>query len=321
MTSNRRGNFAACLRAARRWIDANLFNGEYYIQKVVGRKSEEVAAGLRVGMGGADPMKPDYQMGEACLIDQLLGQYMAHVVGLGYLLDENNVRKALRSIYRYNYRADLSEHEAVQRTYALNDDGGVLVASYPSGKRPEIPFPYFAEVWTGLEYQFAAHLAFEGMYAEALTVVETARRRHDGERRNPWNEPECGHHYARAMSSWAVLVALNGFHYSAPEKRLTLTPRTRTSNLRSFWMLPSGWGTFTHSQLAAGQKAEIRATEGTLALASLALEGRGKARPVVKLGSETVSANVREEGNRRVVAFDREVSVAPDRPLAVTLRV
>jgi uncharacterized protein (DUF608 family) len=314
------GEFRLLFESGRKWIDANLFNGEYYIQKVVGRKSEDVAAGLRVGMGGADPMKPDYQMGQACLIDQLLGQYMAHVVGLGYLLDENNVRKALRSVYRYNYRADLSEHEAVQRTYALNDDGGVLVASYPSGERPEIPFPYFAEVWTGLEYQFAAHLAFEGMFAEALTVVETARRRHDGERRNPWNEPECGHHYARAMSSWAVLVALNGFHYSAPEKRLTLAPRMRTANLRSFWTLPSGWGTFAYSQSVAGQKAEILATEGALALASLALEGKGT-RPAVKLGSETVSASVREEGNWRVIAFDREVSVAPDRPLVVTLRV
>ena len=304
-----------------KWIDDNLFNGQFYIQKVTGSSESQIAPGLRGGSGAPNPASPDYQMGEACLVDQLLGQYMAHVAGLGYLLDENNVRKALRSIYRHNYRADLSEHEAVQRTYALNDDGGVLVASYPSGKRPEIPFPYFAEVWTGLEYQFAAHLAFEGMFAEAVNVVETARRRHDGERRNPWNEPECGHHYARAMSSWAVLLALNGFHYSALEKRLTLTPRTRTASLRSFWTLPSGWGTFTHSQSAAGQKAEIRATEGTLALATLALEGRGKAKPAVKLGSETVSASMREEGNRRVVAFDHELTVAPGRPLAVTLRV
>ncbi|MGH9649611.1 MAG: GH116 family glycosyl-hydrolase, partial [Terriglobales bacterium] len=59
--------------SGKKWIDANLFNGEYYIQKVVGRAAEDVAAGLRVGMGGANPQAPDYQMGEACLIDQLLG--------------------------------------------------------------------------------------------------------------------------------------------------------------------------------------------------------------------------------------------------------
>ena len=112
-------------------------------------------------MGAGDSTSPDYQMGEACLVDQLVGQYMAHVAGLGYLLDKEHVQKTLQSIFRYNYRSKLSEHECVQRTYALNDEGGVLVATYPKGKRPEIPFPYFGEIWTGLEYQFAAHLIFD----------------------------------------------------------------------------------------------------------------------------------------------------------------
>ena len=77
-----------------KWIDANLFNGEYYIQKVEGRPKEEVFDGtMLVGMGAANPQKPDYQMGEACLVDQLLGQYMAHVAGLGYLLDEEHVQQ------------------------------------------------------------------------------------------------------------------------------------------------------------------------------------------------------------------------------------
>jgi uncharacterized protein (DUF608 family) len=317
---NSAGEYHRLFENGKQWIDANLFNGEYYKQIVVGRAADEVAPGLRVGMGGADPTKPDYQMGEACLVDQLLGQYMAHVVDLGYLLDRENVHKTLRSIYRHNFRSNLLEHEAVQRIYAVNDDGGVLIATYPSGKRPEIPFPYFAEIWTGPEYQFAAHLVYEGMLNAALTVVETARRRHDGERRNPWNEPECGHHYARAMSSWAVVLALNGFQYSGPEKKLVLTPRVRGASLRSFWTLPSGWGSFAHSASAASQRAEIAAVEGKLGLASLAMEGKGKARASVRLGAETVAATVREEGNRRVVAFEREVEIAPARPLTVTLR-
>jgi hypothetical protein len=306
--------------SGKKWIDTNLFNGEYYIQKVVGREAGEVAAGLRVGMGGTDPMKPDYQMGEACLADQLLGQYMAHVAGLGYLVDSENVQKTLRSIFRYNFRSDLLDHEAVQRIYAVNDDGGVLIATYPSGKRPEIPFPYFAEVWTGIEYQLAAHLVYEGMVNEGLTVVETARRRHDGERRNPWNEPECGHHYARAMASWAVLLAMNGFQYSGPGKRLILTPRVQASSLRSFWTLPSGWGAFSHSVAAASQRAEIQAVEGTLTLAALALVGKGQARATVKLGGESVTATVRTEGNHQVVAFAREITITTDKPLSVVLR-
>jgi hypothetical protein len=304
----------------KKWVDANLFNGEYYIQKVVGRAPDEVAPGLLVGMGSADHQRPDYQMGEACLVDQLLGQYMAHIVGLGYLLDEEHVKKTLKSVYRHNFRVDLSEHEAVQRIYALNDDGGVLVASYPSGKRPAIPFPYFAEVWTGLEYQYAAHLAYEGMFEEALAVVETARRRHDGERRNPWNEPECGHHYARALSSWAVLLALNGFHYSGPDRRLTLTPRVRGSSLRSFWTLPSGWGSFSHGISATRQRVEIRPVEGALTLTSLAVVASGKSKAAAKLGSDALPVTLRTDVNRHVVAFEREIRVTPEQPLTLTLR-
>jgi uncharacterized protein (DUF608 family) len=306
-----------------KWIDANLFNGEYYIQKVEGRAAEDVAEGLRIGAGAANPEKPDYQMGEACLVDQLLGQYMAHVAGLGYLLDDEHVHKALKSVFRHNYIPNLSEHECVQRTYALNDEGGVLVASYPSGKRPEIPFPYFAEAWTGEEYQFAAHLAFEGMTAEAQAVVESARLRHDGESRNPWNEPECGYHYARAMSAWALIIALSGFRYSGVDRRLTLTPRVRAQDFRCFWSVPSGWGKFSQTTTATNQAVEVETLEGSMAVARLDLGGNGRAarkNVSARLGQETLAATLREEGKLRVVAFEREVRIVPGRSLWVLLR-
>ncbi|HEV2352034.1 MAG TPA: GH116 family glycosyl-hydrolase [Terriglobia bacterium] len=307
----------------KKWFDANLFNGKYYTQKVEGRARENIADGLTGGAGAANPEAPDYQAGDACLVDQLLGQYMAHVCGLGYLLDEDHVRQTLKSIYKYNYLPSLSEHETFQRTYALNDEGGVLVASYPAGKRPEIPFPYFAEVWTGLEYQFAAHLIFEDMLAEALTVVESARLRHDGEKRNPWNEPECGYHYARAMSSWALLIALNGFHYSAVERALTLTPGTRDAVFRGFWTVPSGWGNFSRRMSARDHRIEIQAQEGSLAVARLTVSGNGKAgrrKFSAKLAGKTIGATLREEtGNRYSLALDREIRIAPGQALTVEI--
>jgi non-lysosomal glucosylceramidase len=317
------GEYRRLFESGSRWIDAHLFNGEYYIQKVEGRPKEQVAEGLVVGMGAANPEAPDYQMGDACLADQLLGQYMAHVTALGYLVDEGRVKKALQSIYRYNYKPNLAEHENVQRTYALGDEGGLLVAAYPSGKRPEIPFPYFGEVWTGEEYQYAAHLIFEGMTAEAVTVVESARRRHDGERRNPWNEPECGHHYARPMASWALLVALGGFHYSGVEQRLTLAPRVRARNLRSFWTIPSGWGSFSQRVGPASRKVEVQALEGTMTLASLAVGGNENVpRRVVtaKLGSEPVPASLSEEGKYRLITFERQLKIVPEMALTVSLK-
>jgi uncharacterized protein (DUF608 family) len=305
-----------------KWIDAHLFNGEYYIQQVVPAKAEAVAEGLKVGMGAADSLTPDYQMGDACLTDQLLGQYMAHVVGLGYLLDERHVKKTLQAIFRYNYRANLSEHASVQRTYALNDDAGVLVASYGAGKRPPIPFPYFAEVWTGLEYQFAAHLIYEGMVTEALTVIESARRRHDGERRNPWNEPECGHHYARAMSSWATLVALSGFQYSGVERTLVLKPRVRRAAIRCFWSAPSGWGSFAQELRSQQRRVTVEAVEGKLAVERLVLEAgvaASRRRAAAKLGNEPLAVSLRDETAGCLIDFGREIKIAPDRSLRVVL--
>jgi uncharacterized protein (DUF608 family) len=303
-----------------KWIDENLFNGEYYIQKVVPRKADEIAEGLRVGAGAANPLAPDYQMGDACFIDQLLGQYMAHVAGLGYLLDEKHVRKALRSVFRYNFKVNLSEHNCVSLTFALNDEGGVLAATYRPGRRPEIPFPYFAEVWNALEYQFAAHLIYERMVTEAVTVIESTRRRHDGRRRNPWNEPACGHHYARGMSSWATLLALSGFHYSGVERQLTLTPRVRRASFRSFWSAPSGWGSFTQTVSAQQHKVRVETLAGTLAVARLVLEAIGEAgasNTSANLGTETLAATLREEAGRRVIDFGREVKIAPGQALQV----
>ncbi len=304
------------------WFDQNLFNGEYYIQKVEGRPEDQIAPGLRVGMGTGETLKPDYQMGDACLADQLLGQLQAHVAGLGYLLEEANVRATLKSIYKYNYQPNLSEHVDLQRTYALNDEGGVVVATYPLGKRPEIPFPYFGEIWTGMDYQFAASLAFEGMMAEALNVVESTRRRFDGERRNPWNEPECGHHYARALASWACFAAWSGFRYSAPERELTLMPPTRRQAFRCFWSVPTGWGSFTHTLKPQGQSVQVQVAEGTIAVGRLAINGLAKGqfnRVSARLGTEVLRASVKTGTARRVIAFDREIAVTPGNPLDVML--
>jgi uncharacterized protein (DUF608 family) len=304
------------------WFDQNLFNGEFYIQKVEGRPEDQIAPGTRVGMGAGNTLKPDYQMGSACLADQLLGQMQAHGAGLGYLLDEAHVRAALKSIYKYNYRPNLSAHADLQRTYALNDEGGVLVATYPLGKRPEIPFPYFGEVWTGLDYQFAASLAFEGMTTESLRVIESARQRHDGERRNPWNEQECGHHYARALASWGCFVAWSGFRYSAPQRELTLMPRTRRQAFRCFWSVPSGWGSFTHTLKPQEQRVAVQVAEGTIAVQSLAVNGLTKGpfnKVSARLGNNGLKATLKQEPERRVVALEREVAVTPQNPLEVVL--
>ena len=240
------------------WIDANLFNGEYYEQQIRSFHKDEIANSLRSDMGADDPEHPEYQVGKGCLVDQLLGQSLADVCSLGPLLKPENIRRTLQSIYKYNFKNPVAEHDNVQRTFVLNDEAALIVCDYARGARPRIPFPYFAEVFTGLEYATAAHMLFAGLTAEGLGCIAATRRRYDGERRNPWDEAECGHHYARAMAAWSGVVALSGFHYNAG--KLTISPSSRLTEFRSFWATGTGWGVFTKR---AG-KTEVKVLSGHL---------------------------------------------------------
>jgi uncharacterized protein (DUF608 family) len=254
-----------------KWIDANLFNGEYYIQKIRGFEKNQIAANLRSTMGADDTMNPQYQVGEGCLADQLIGQYLADLAGLGPLLKPENLRKAAAAIWRYNHRTTLEAHDSVQRIYAVNDEPVTLICDYGKGERPRIPFPYYAEGWTGIEYLVATMLVQQGMVREGVQVYEDARSRHDGEKRNPYNEPECGHHYARAMSAWSGVVALSGFHYDGGQAALRLAPRLPARPFRSFWSSGTAWGTFTLEQ----KRLTLKVTEGRQRLRTCSFPGAG----------------------------------------------
>ena len=188
---------------------------------------DSIAKGLRSGMGADDPEHPQYQVGDGCLVDQLLGQYLAEVAGLGPLLAPANIRKTLESIYRYNHKPTLFDHDSVQRTFALNDESALVICDYGKGERPRIPFPYYAEVMTGFEYSTASLMLYTGMLDHGLECIGDIRSRYDGVRRNPWDEAECGHHYARAMASWSAVLALSGFRYRGPARHVIAAPRIK----------------------------------------------------------------------------------------------
>ena len=65
-------------------------------------------------------------------------------------------------------------------------------------------------MWTGIEYMSASHMIMRGLVDEGLDIVRAARDRHDGSRRNPWNDIECGSYYARSMSAWQLVNAWSG---------------------------------------------------------------------------------------------------------------
>ena len=205
-------------------LDKTLWEGDYYVQRL------------------EDVNQYKYQHGIGCLSDQLLGQLNAHLMGLGYILPPRHVKQAIHSVFNYNFKTDFHNHDNTQRTYVLNDEKGLLTCTWPKGGRPEYPFVYSHEVWTGIEYQVAAHLIYEGYMDEGLTIVKAIRDRHDGVRRNPWNEVECGHHYARSMASWGLILALSGFSYDMMFGSIGFDPRINHEDFKSFWSTGTAWG-------------------------------------------------------------------------------
>ena len=260
----------------RAWLDAHLFNGQYYEHHIVPAGSgAQIADGLRHHMGASDLKEPVLQLGAGCLVDQLVGQFTAHVTGLGHLLKPSHIRKTLRSILRHNFKRGLHGHFNHLRSFALNDESALLMASYPLGRRPKRPFPYFNEVMTGFEYAAAVHMLYEGQIDAGLECIAAIRARYDGQRRSPFDEAECGHHYSRAMASWAAVLALTCFQYSGVTKSLAFAAAEKPT--RWFWSTGYAWGTCTQRPLKAGIEVELAVEHGTLAIKCLTLTGAGTA--------------------------------------------
>ncbi|MCC5844380.1 MAG: hypothetical protein JJU05_09030 [Verrucomicrobia bacterium] len=235
------------------FIDKELFNGEYFEQKVLWKSLRESGSFLEyIGCESITEEErsilrrdgPNYQYGAGCMSDGVIGAWMAKIYGIDSPQNRENIRSTLRAIVRHNFKQNLFEHPNTQRPgYAIGDEAGLLVCTWPRGERPGLPFPYADEVFTGIEYQVASHLIEEGMAEEGLKLVEAARSRYDGHTRNPFNEYECGNYYARAMSSYALLGSLSGFRYSAVSKTLRFGPRVDTMPFQVFFSTASAWGT------------------------------------------------------------------------------
>lgn len=311
-------DYARLFRQGSAWIDANLFNGEYYVQKIQGMPKDQVAQGLISGMGSADTENPDFQVGDGCLVDQLAGQTLAEIAGLGPLLGKH-VEQALRSILKYNYKRSMHDHQSVQRVYALNDEAALVICDYGKGKRPLIPFPYFAEVMTGFEYTAAVLMLHRGMVDEGVEVIGNIRARYDGERRNPWNEAECGHHYARAMASWAAIPALAGFSFHAAVKRLEIRPRINAEKFRSFWSTGTAWGEFSQTAGEGRQRLVVSLLQGQATLRTVRVDWAGAApKTSASAARKTLPHKVQAEAGGLLFDLGSDVTLHAGEDLVLT---
>jgi uncharacterized protein (DUF608 family) len=266
------------------FMNMELFNGDYLEQKVDYKNLRdksflEIIAGRRQTNESAEMLRilkkegPKYQYGSGCISDGVIGEWMARIYGMETPTDKKMIRKNLRSIFTYNFKRTLADHSNCQRPgYAIGDEAGLLLCSWPKGGKPTLPFVYSDEVWPGIEYQVATHMIAEGLVKEGLTIVKALRKRFDGAVRNPWNEYECGSYYARSMASYALINTLAGFHYSAVEKSLRLAPRLEGREYRTFFSTATGFGTFKLSKTAL----IVEMVEGSLRIDRAIVEFDGK---------------------------------------------
>lgn len=228
----------------RGWSFDNLFNGEYFIQKIdLQDKSilEKYGADKRYWHEDAKQIK--YQIGEGCDIDQLAAQWHANICGLGEIYNNRRTKKALLNMYKYNFKKHMRETVNPWRIYCVNDEAGAVICDYPEHvEKPLIPVPYNTECMHGFEYQFAGLLISEGFVEEGLEIVKAVRDRYDGEKRNPWNEMECGSNYARSMASYALVPILSGMIFDMTTNTLGFDPVISPKDFRSIFSLDCAWG-------------------------------------------------------------------------------
>ncbi len=245
------GEYKELLEKSLVYLEGKLYNGEYFYQQVMTEGIDATFEPLDVNFNGdgyqsiaeeINAQGPKYQYGTGCLSDGVLGFWIARACGLDELIDSGKVASHLKAVHKYNFKEDLYDHANPQRpSYALGHEAGLLICSWPNGGKPILPFVYSDEVWTGIEYQVASHLMMHGQIEKGLEIVRACRNRYDGATRNPFNEYECGHWYARAMSSYGLIQGLTGLRYDAVDKALFIDSKVG-DNFRAFLSTADGFG-------------------------------------------------------------------------------
>ena len=295
-----------------KWLAENLFDGEYFYQKRDPKHPEAIGAGI------------------GCLIDQVFGQGWAHQLSLGRVLPRDKTVTALKSLWRYNFTPDVGpyrEQYKQGRWYAMPGEAGLLMCTFPKGGEKEARGSdpahgyagYFNECMNGFEYQVAWHMIDEGMVQEGLAVTRAIHDRYHASRRNPYNEIECGDHYARSMASHGVFISLCGFECHGPQKHLGFAPKITPENFKAPFIAAEGWGSYTQRIDNAKLTAEIAVRHGKLPLTTLALEHDEGDTVNVKLGNIILPATLKRTGKRILITLATPAEIATGGKLVVTI--
>ncbi len=306
-------NFAAkcsrILESGRKNFVDKMWNGEYFIQTL-------------------DPKNPN-NIGsyDGCEIDQVLGQGWAWQVGIGQVLPPEQTKLALQALWKYNFTPDVGPFRAVYkpgRWYAMAGEAGTLMCSWPKGEAKRVKKGvdfYFNECMNGFEHQLSGHMIWENMVLEGLAVERAIHDRYHAIRRNPWNEVECGDHYARSMASYGVFLAACGFEVHGPKGHIGFAPRLTPENFKAPFTTAKGWGTFEQKQVQSGLNATISIKYGQLRLKTLSLSpGKEINADSVKItlnGKKVDGSLINKEG-KAYITFAKELFIMTGQILEIT---
>jgi hypothetical protein len=284
-----------------------LWDGEYFIQEVDLKKH------------------PKYQYEKGCLSDQLFGQGWAHHVGLGYIYPPENVEKALQSVWKYNWAPDIGPYSAIhkpERWFASPGEPGLFTCTWPKTQYIAEGVRYRDEIWTGIEYQVAGHMVWEDMLDEALAICYGIEQRYHPARHNPYNEVECGDHYARAFASWGVYTALAGYEYHGPKEHLGFAPRITPEDFRAAFTCAEGWGTFSQKRNDKTQDEKIEIRWGRLKLKSLAFavpDNLPRVKVNVTAAGKSVAVDYALNDGRLVIILKNELVLSEGQTLEIKI--
>jgi non-lysosomal glucosylceramidase len=302
------------LETGQKNLVAQLFDGEYFIDKVDSKHLDAINSGT------------------GCEIDQVFGQSWAFQVGLPRILPRKETLSALKSLWGYNFSPDVGPYRAIYKSgrwYAMAGEAGLLMCSFPrrdwdyaqaKGKGPEWAAGYFNECMNGFEYQAAGHMIWEGLAMEGLAVARAVHDRYHASRRNPWNEVECGDHYARSMASYGLFIAACGFECHGPKGYLAFDPRINPRDFRAAFTSAEGWGTFTQKINGRRKTATLEIKSGKLRLKTFALSAKAAPTSVrVQLDGKKAPLSHQFKDGRVIITFDLDLQLATGQKLHVAL--
>ncbi len=284
--------------------DAELFNGEYYIQTLP--KGTSTRAQYLTG----------------CCEEQLIGQWWASMMGLDTLYDPGNVRKATASIFKYNFREDCYDNLNAGLVFNVYDDAGILICTWPRGGRPPQGLFYADIFHHGMEDQAIGNLIYQGYMLEGLAGIKAIRDRFDGRKRSPYDQNACGSFYARGLANYSWLLALAGFQYSGVDQMIQIDPQLNRDDFRTFFSVEGGYGTVAQKQADGKLTASVDVAQGKLSLTKLIVRPGGPIDQVsASLGGTTVGASAKTVNGLVEITLERPVEVSPDKTLSVELSV